>query len=240
MVSGVKTAGISIELLYCQFGVGCQSQTTSITDSQGRYIFSGRAALDASHYYYVRYIVPNSALCATRVNFYWSSNIRSYPIAGAGYHLEDFDLATFSEISPGFGATVGLPATFTWQRRTLNLNLVPPDNFTFFLFTPSNTTTGQPSYESALLGDVGTFQLTPGALGAGFAPGPFGWANLSYFNIGDGAAAQTCYYNVTLASVLAADSEAPPAASVSRSRILLEKMSNTAGAMRADPETLEP
>lgn len=79
---------------------------------------------------------------------------------------------------PANGATVGLPRTFTWQRRTLNTSLVLPDNVTLNVFAVGGTL----DYESALLGDVTSYVLNPGVLGAGFVPGAYGWRNVTYLN----------------------------------------------------------
>lgn len=236
MVSGVKTAGISVELLNCAIGIPCVSAGTSTTDPQGRYLFAGKAALDPSHYYYVRWLLTDGALCDTRLNFYATSNILSYPVAGAALHHEDFDLAPILQVSPANGATVGLPRTFTWQRRTLNTSLVLPDNVTLNVFAVGGTL----DYESALLGDVTSYVLNPGVLGAGFVPGAYGWRNVTYLNIGDGALGYSCYFDVTLTSVLAADDAPAAVPLVARSPSLLTKLVDAAGGTLSYPERPQP
>ena len=223
MVQGVKTAGIPIELRDCVIGVSCVSAGTSTTDAQGRYLFAGKPALTANHIYYVRYSPGDANLCETRVWAYYSSNITSYPIAGAALHHENFDVGSYLQVSPADGATVGLPRTFTWKRRSLDLSLVQPDNFTFELFNPL-TDTGEPWYESGLLGDVGSFTLNPGVLGSAFGPGPYGWYSVSYLNFADGVFSIGCWIEVNLTSVLGADGGAPQSPPPSRSPMFITKL----------------
>ncbi len=208
MISSVKTAGIGVELRDCPIAGGaCSSAGTSTTDGQGRYLFGAKPTLAAGRYYYVRYTHSGGALCDTRMFYYGTSSITSYPIAGAAIHHDNFDIAPIFQVSPAFGASIGLPATFSWQRRVLDTSLVPVDDVALAIFDPSPT--GTAYYESAPQGDVTSYLVKSGALGAAFTPGLYGWSNVAYVHIGDGAIGESCYSEVTFTSVLAPEGGAP-------------------------------
>ncbi|MBK8835544.1 MAG: hypothetical protein IPO29_12085 [Anaerolineae bacterium] len=131
------------------------------TDAIGRYVFTAKAALDANHYYYVRYLVPSADECYFFLNFYFSSNVLSYPVAGATLHHEDFDISAINPVDPRDFENVPLDRRFTWVQRTLSTTLTPPDNYALNLFDPD----GAAYYESALLGTTNTYMLLRGELG---------------------------------------------------------------------------
>jgi hypothetical protein len=230
LLGGVKTAGISVELRNCTIGVSCSSGGFSTTDALGRYIFSGKPALAANQYYYVRYYPNDPNLCATRISAYFSSDIYTYTVAGAPLHHDSFDVSAYGQLSPADGAYVALPTTFTWQKRALDLAFVPQDDFTFNLFNPL-TTTGIPYIESGLLGNVGSYTLNAGALGAEFVPGLYGWYNNSYYNIGDGAFSVGCYSEVNVTSFHGPQGAEPMMPVLERSSTLFEKLQDSSGGL---------
>jgi hypothetical protein len=169
-------------------------------------MFTGKAALDASHYYYVRYLLPSADDCYFFLNFYFSSNVLSYPVAGATLHHEDFDISAINPVDPPNAQDVQLPRMFTWVKRTLSTTLTPPDDYALNLFKPG----GAAYYESALLGQANTYTLLGSELGPAFvADNWYGWRAITYLNIGDGAIGIGCYSDVFLSSITAANPVGP-------------------------------
>ena len=203
----IPMSGKVVELMYCvRSPSSCVSAGTATTDAIGRYMFTGKAALDANHYYYVRYLVPSADECYFFLNFYFSSNVLSYPVAGATLHHEDFDISAINPVDPRDFENVPLDRRFTWVQRTLSTTLTPPDNYALNLFDPD----GAAYYESALLGTTNTYMLLRGELPPAFVSGNwYGWRALSYLNIGDGALGVGCYNEILLSNVNAADPAGP-------------------------------
>ena len=71
--------------------------------------------------------------------------------SGTRLHGGSFDIANVDLLSPAYGATVSLPATFTWQRRGL-----AGDTYRIFLF---DLDTGDGALTRDL-GDTGSTTLT--------------------------------------------------------------------------------
>ena len=148
----------------------------------------------------MRWVASSGAQCSNRLNAYISSDIFTYAVTGTVIHHDDFDVAPFSQIDPAANASVDPPTVFNWQLRNLDLGLVPNDDYTLDIFDPAD---GSPDYETwPPMGNVGTYTVEVDELGASFAGLSAGWRNFSYFDIGDGAYAYTCYRSVTINTVL--------------------------------------
>ncbi len=217
MVSGVKTAGISVDLRNCPVAGGtCSTAGTSTTDALGRYVFVAQPALAAGRYYYVRYQNSGGTICETRFSFYGSSSVLSYPVAGAALHHEDFDLAPILQNLPAEGYTIRLPTNFTWFRRSVDTSLVPPDNVTLNIFKVGGTA----FYESNLLGDADSYWLKSGEMGPTMPPDTYGWYVATYLNVGDGAVGVSCYVNIIITLVASPDGTDPEIAAPAPPQVL--------------------
>jgi hypothetical protein len=86
------------------------------TDSNGNYFFSGVAALSAGQMYNVSY--ANTEKNNTRLAYSQSFAITAY--AGGRLSGGDLEVQNINHTSPADGATVGLPATFCWQTRSVS------------------------------------------------------------------------------------------------------------------------
>jgi hypothetical protein len=121
---------------------------TTVAGSDGRYAFTGMPSLPAGAAYYVRY-GPNST-DPSRVYTWYGPDVTSYT-AGANVAAGDFDIANVVLLSPAPGATVTLPATFTWQRRG-----VSGDTYQVLFADPET----DDWWQTSDLGDVGSYTLS--------------------------------------------------------------------------------
>jgi hypothetical protein len=90
---------------------------TTLTTTGGLYSFLGAPTLSAGEEYYVRY--QNTQFTAGRLWFWGTKYLTSYT-AGSTVLIGDFDIADIPLGSPADGASVSLPTTFNWTRRTIN------------------------------------------------------------------------------------------------------------------------
>jgi hypothetical protein len=158
---GSPAEGIDLSLQFFN-GDSWSTAATTRTDSDGRYLFTALSSQSPGQKYYVLF-GPNTTMPQYLHNWL-GPTITDYKggtlVAGG-----DFDIANVDLVSPAPGATVTLPAPFTWNRRGL-----AGDTYRWGLFDPS----GNDSWWSDNLGDVGTF--TFGALPSGGVYGkPYGW-----------------------------------------------------------------
>lgn len=158
---GSAAAGIALNLRFYN-GTAWSTAATTTTDGSGRYLFTGIPALAAGQKYYVRF-GPNTTN-ATYLSSWYGPDIPAYTgssqIAGG-----DFDIANVVLLSPAPGATVSLPALFTWQRRQL-----AGDTYRWLVFDLTTSDT----WWTEDLGDVGAFNVTglPSEVVRGQ---PYGW-----------------------------------------------------------------
>ena len=204
-VSGTKTAGITVNLRNCTVTLSsCTGVFTETTDALGRYAFTLAPALATGRVYQVRYRVPSGTQCSSRVSSYTSRTIGSYAGPGTVLHHDDFDVASFGQISPANNAHVTLPKLFEGYQRS---GVSPADNFSLAIFNPA----GGAYWETPLdLYDVGSYEVVSTELdGSGIVTGQaYGWANLSYFYGGYTAYAFGCYVTLTFDGLIAPDSPA--------------------------------
>ncbi len=158
---GVAAAGIPLVLVRIDDEEDVEVAAT-VTAADGRYVFSGVPALPAGAAYYVFY-GPNET-DPSLVALWYGPEVTSYT-AGANVPAGDFDIANVLLLSPAAGATVTLPATFTWQRRNLS-----GDTYRVLFMDEE----GMDWWQTNDLGDVGSYTL-PG-LGPGMAyDTPYYW-----------------------------------------------------------------
>ena len=158
--NGAAAANINLILRYYNGSSWSIWGSPVTTDSNGDYTFTGVPSLGSGEVYYVLYDNgDNDNLDVTDyLAAWWSYQIPSYT-AGASAAGGDFDIANFTHVSPGSSATVTLPQTFTWTRRSTTTD----DSYTFNLFDFDD---GDPAFESPKLGYADSYNLT--SLPAGF------------------------------------------------------------------------
>ncbi len=158
---GAPAAGIALGL-YRTDDLGDVEVAQAVTASDGRYSFSGIPALPVDVAYYVAY-GPNET-DPSLLYLWYGPEITGYA-AGANVPAGDFDIANVVLLSPASGATMTLPATFTWQRRNL-----AGDTYRVLFMDPE----GSDWWQTNDLGDAGSYTLN--GLGAGMAYGaPYYW-----------------------------------------------------------------
>lgn len=149
---GAAAAGVALKLRRYNSTTDDQVATTT-TNADGRYVFTGVPSLPSGMAYYVKY-GPNST-DPSAVSIWYGPDVMAYT-AGTHVAAGDFDIADITLLSPAPGATVTLPATFTWQRRGLS-----GDTYGV-VFANSD---GTVAWRTGDLGDVGSTSIT------GLAPG---------------------------------------------------------------------
>lgn len=160
---GDPASGIDLELRFYN-GSAWSTKAATVTNADGYFSFTGMPALGPDQLYYVLYLNvddPNHL-------YIWGTRVLESYNAGAAVPIGNFDVANIELLTPAPGATTGLPATFTWDRRSA----VPTDNYEFNLFDPDD---GDPYfYTVPPLGYVSSYVL--GGLPADFSPGvPYAW-----------------------------------------------------------------
>jgi Zn-dependent metalloprotease len=158
---GAPAANVELWLRFYD-GTSWFTRATTRTGSDGRYNFTGVPGLSAGQKYYVRY--PNVEENNSRLGAWFSYRLTSY-VAGNSVPGGDFDIKGIALVSPAPGATVSLPATFSWLRRGIS-----NDSYRWVLFDP-NTNEG---WITDFLGDVGSYTLTGLPSGAVYGKG-YGW-----------------------------------------------------------------
>lgn len=87
----------------------------ALTNADGVYEFRDAPALTNGQYYYAGYY--NFEENADRLASWETGRLTSFG-AGSVTHLNDFDIATVSLISPSAGLAISFPYTFRWQMRS--------------------------------------------------------------------------------------------------------------------------
>ncbi|MCL4396208.1 MAG: hypothetical protein M1482_15635 [Chloroflexi bacterium] len=160
---GASAGGVSLMLRFYN-GSTWSTYATTTTNSSGNYAFAGLPALGSGQIYYVRF--QNSLSGSNTRLWYWGTQYLYSYFAGCDAAIGDFDIANVPQVSPLAGATVALPYTFQWTRRTAT----PTDSYTLELFDPYGTAYATTYY----LGYVGS--VTVNSLPTGFSPGVlYGW-----------------------------------------------------------------
>jgi hypothetical protein len=191
---GAPAAGIKLDLLFYNGSTWSTARTTT-TDSQGRYRFTGAASLAPGQRYYVGFGPNNSQ--PSYVSRWDGPLILSYT-AGTNLAGGDIDIANVSLVSPAPGATVSLPATFTWQRR-----MIPGDTYRWELFDLADTSQ---SWWTNPLGDVSGARIT--GLPGDVVPGKeYGW--LVWVCNGPTSCGSSYYYRRVTFSSLQAQTNVP-------------------------------
>lgn len=160
---GAPASGIDMELRFYN-GSAWSTKATAVTNADGQFAFMGIPALGPNQLYYVLYLNEDNP---NRL-FVWSTRALASYAAGAAVPIGNFDIANIELLTPAPGASVGLPATFTWERRSA----VPTDNYEFNLYDFDD---GNPYfYTVPPLGYVSSYVL--GGLPPGFGAGvPYAW-----------------------------------------------------------------
>jgi hypothetical protein len=125
---GVLVSGVTLNLRFYD-GIAWSSLMTTTTGTDGTYLFMGAPGLDGGQSYYVRYL--NSMGTTGRLYFWRSNTIQDYS-SGSIVKVADFDIADLPLVSPANNATVSLPATYQWTRRTAT----PTDSYELNLYDP--------------------------------------------------------------------------------------------------------
>jgi hypothetical protein len=146
--SGVPVPGVSISLRRHD-GNDWTTAATVITDDKAEYHFLDMPALLPGHIYNVLYVNPENN--PDRVISWIGYFITGYT-AGADIFGGDIDLADAQPVTPTAGMTVTLPATFTWQPRS-----IPTDSYEFELFAEGGTPY---FYSNPALGYTNSYTLT--------------------------------------------------------------------------------
>jgi hypothetical protein len=205
--SGAPAPNILVTLRRYNVSVGAwEDAGVEITDSNGRYDFTGQRALVSDEAYYVRY--ANYALTPGRL-FWWASPYKlSY--SGGPLSMGDFDIADVVLLSPAENATAPLPVTFTWQRRPATTT----DSYALHLYDDPSAPINE--FISPALGYVGQYALT--SLPFGFTTGTTNYWDVlvyppggQYPDLGWGLSLDV--YRVTFSGALR-QAVQPPAAAV--------------------------
>ncbi len=165
---GSPIPGIYLALRFYN-GSSWSTALTTVTQADGTYEFTGASSLTSGQKYYVLY--DNGDNGNTKNSNYlaiWGSfDITSYT-AGDSVAGGDFDIANIPLASPSHGATVALPYTFQWTRRTATSS----DSYEFNLYDPGDYDPWW--WTDPSLGYVGSYTLS--SLPSGFSTGTeYGW-----------------------------------------------------------------
>jgi hypothetical protein len=181
---GTGAAGIELELRHWD-GHEWSTASTGFTDGEGRYSFTGLPSLGLNQAYYVRF---RRGSLDDRYLSYWLAPLIGSYTAGDSVAGGDFDVANVELVSPAYGATVSLPATFAWQPRG-----IATDSYRLYLYDPY----GETNWLSPDLGATDSFELT--SLPTGFAYGnPYRWY-IRVYNGPDSYGVTHYYRQVTFA-----------------------------------------
>ncbi len=164
--NGSPIGGMPLELRFFD-GSTWSTMASLSTGGDGSYLFSPPALLPGQKYY-VRFTNPNTTSDDGRLFRWYTREITAFQPTDS-VPIGNFDIANIVYISPGPGASVGLPFNFQWNLRPAT----PSDSYEFDLFS---TTSNAPSFfTNPPLGYVSSYVL-PGLPG-GFNPGTtYGWS----------------------------------------------------------------
>ncbi len=166
-------------------GSSWSTYATATIDSNGNYQFSSVPTLSSGQRYYVRW--ENSASNSSYLYTWMCNNIDTNSPTSSALQC-DFDIENINLQSPAPNATVSLPYTFQWQRRTST-----NDSYEFDLYNPNTTAWAY----TPPLGYVNSYTLS--SLPSGFNPGEqYNWFMWVYGVNGHG---ESYYYrNVTFSN----------------------------------------
>jgi hypothetical protein len=197
VTDGMKAApGVKLDLRRYDAGGEITVQSTT-TNGQGAYLFSGVPALGAGQTYYVRY-GPNSDTGSNRVAYWFGPDIVSYG-SGTAAAGGSFDIIDAPLKKPVPGATVALPATFSWGRRGIT-----GDTFRLVLHDHASDKV----WYTDDLGDV-DHVIVPNLPAEIVYGRTYGW-NIRIFNGPDSYGVSQWYYHVIFSAGAAQDSGATP------------------------------
>ncbi|MBL8045536.1 MAG: DUF642 domain-containing protein [Anaerolineales bacterium] len=157
-LNGTPVSNVNLELRFFN-GSAWQTLTTTFTNGNGDFAFTGIPSLGPGQAYYVRYRNTNGT--SGRLWLWATHTLTSYA-AGSNVEIGNFDIADIALVSPANGATISLPYPFLWTPRPAT----PSDSYEFNLYDPNDL---DPYAYTDPLGYVNTFPLT--GLPPGFAPG---------------------------------------------------------------------
>ena len=112
---GASAAGITLALRRWD-GSSYTTQSSTTTDSDGRYRFTDAPTLPAGHRYHVHYTNGSNS---NYVSGWYNPDINSYS-AGDSVAGGDFDIANVALLSPTNGYSSTLPITFQWAMRGIS------------------------------------------------------------------------------------------------------------------------
>ena len=178
-------SGIKLKLFFWDGDAWHSTSYTATTDSTGRYAFIGVTTISAGQWYEVVY-GPNTT-DPRYLNGWYGPNLKAYT-AGTSVSGGDFDIADVSLQTPPSGATVPLPYTFSWLRRS-----TPTDTHGWAVFDPAPGSTYW--WETGELGAWSTYdrlELPPGTVYGK----EYGWI-VQVFNGQDSLGESYYYFSVT-------------------------------------------
>jgi hypothetical protein len=143
---GAAAPGIELQLRFYD-GSETTTAATTITDTEGRYRFTGAASLGSGQEYWVRFLSPDNPAYVSR---WQTASITAYT-SGSTMPGGDFDIANVLLLSPPNGAAQALPVTITWQQRG-----IPGDTYGLVFFDLATAD----YWYTADLGNVGSFTAT--------------------------------------------------------------------------------
>lgn len=170
---GSPVAGMQVIMRYYN-GSNWSTYATTTTDSSGNYRFSTVPTLSSSQEYYIRW--DNSG-GDTRLSYWYCNDITSNSPSSAELQC-DFDLQNIDLLSPSPNASVTLPQTFSWQKRTTT-----SDDYELNILDVTDNNPWWYTYPS--LGYNGSYTLN--TLPSGFSTHTqYGWLMLVYGSNGYG------------------------------------------------------
>lgn len=165
--NGSPVGGIPLDLRFFD-GSAWSTKASTNTGGDGRYTFNGVALLGSGQAYYVRYVNTTDD---TRLYTWHTASLTANDPSGKAT-LETFEISNIEMTKPDPGATVKLPYTFRWVRRSA----APSDSYELDLFLPGYSS---PWYYTPMLGYVDSFYMQN--LPSGFANGvTYGWEMFAY------------------------------------------------------------
>ena len=177
-------AGIALKLSFWDGTVWNSTSYAATTDGAGRYAFTGVATISTGQWYEVVY-GPNTT-DPRYLNGWYGPNLEAYTM-GTSVRGGDFDIADVSLQTPPSGATVLLPYTFSWLRRS-----TPTDTHGWAMFDPQNQSDW---WETGELGAWSTYDLPWLPTGAVYDK-QYGWI-VQVFNGPDSLGESYYYFTVT-------------------------------------------
>jgi hypothetical protein len=184
-INGDAAAGVSLQLRFYN-GSAWSTYATKTTAADGTYSFTDAAGLSNGQRYSVRF--QNSTSGPDTQLWYWATRVLTSYSAGCAVGIGNFDIANVPQVSPSAYATVALPYTFQWTRRTAT----PSDSYVFELLLNPGSETSEIWSSQPPLGYVATFALN--SLPTGFSPGiQYGWEVRIYSP--DGGQGTSRYYS---------------------------------------------